>query len=190
MRLLFLIALQYTHILCRVSEHRSQDRVPKFDGYFGCCSTPGESSPMLRLARARRRRNYSLLVGDARYLSCVYHSGCGDVAPHCHRRRCRSPAAQPQMRIVLDTNILVRANAKVRGPARELLQLIVGSPDHVLLLSPFLQQELERVFLTSASELRRSSRTGRSLNTSAIFEQKTFQRLFSRPRTSCRACRP
>jgi putative PIN family toxin of toxin-antitoxin system len=50
------------------------------------------------------------------------------------------------MRIVLDTNILVRANAKARGPARELLQLIVGSRDHVLLLSPFLQQELERVF--------------------------------------------
>jgi predicted nucleic acid-binding protein len=32
------------------------------------------------------------------------------------------------MRIVLDTNILVSANAKARGPARELLQLIVGSP--------------------------------------------------------------
>jgi hypothetical protein len=31
------------------------------------------------------------------------------------------------MRIVLDTNILVRANAKARGPARELLQLVVGS---------------------------------------------------------------
>lgn len=50
------------------------------------------------------------------------------------------------MRIVLDTNILVRANAKARGPARELLQLIVASPDHILLLSPFLLQELERVF--------------------------------------------
>jgi putative PIN family toxin of toxin-antitoxin system len=50
------------------------------------------------------------------------------------------------MRIVLDTNILVRANAKAGGPARELLQIIVGSPDHVLLLSPFLLQELERVF--------------------------------------------
>jgi putative PIN family toxin of toxin-antitoxin system len=50
------------------------------------------------------------------------------------------------MRIVLDTNILVRANAKARGPARELLQLIVGSADHTLLLSPFLLQELERVF--------------------------------------------
>jgi putative PIN family toxin of toxin-antitoxin system len=50
------------------------------------------------------------------------------------------------MRIVFDTNILVRANAKARGPARELLQIIIGSPDHTLLLSPFLLQELERVF--------------------------------------------
>lgn len=50
------------------------------------------------------------------------------------------------MRIVLDTNILVRANAKARGPARELLQCITGSPDHTLLLSPYLLQELERVF--------------------------------------------
>ena len=50
------------------------------------------------------------------------------------------------MRIVLDTNILVRANAKANGPARELLLLIVNSPEHVLLLSPFLLRELERVF--------------------------------------------
>jgi putative PIN family toxin of toxin-antitoxin system len=50
------------------------------------------------------------------------------------------------MRIVLDTNILVRAHAKARGPARELLQLIVGSPRHLLIVSPFLLQELERVF--------------------------------------------
>jgi putative PIN family toxin of toxin-antitoxin system len=50
------------------------------------------------------------------------------------------------MRIVLDTNILVRANAKAKGPARELLLLIVNSPEHVLLLSPFLLKELERVF--------------------------------------------
>ena len=49
------------------------------------------------------------------------------------------------MRIVLDTNILVRANVKARGPARELLQIIVGSADHTLLLSPFLLVELERV---------------------------------------------
>src|SRR5437016_5856964 len=50
------------------------------------------------------------------------------------------------MRFVLDTNILVRANAKAKGPAREILLLIVGSPEHVLLLSPFLLKELERVF--------------------------------------------
>ncbi len=60
------------------------------------------------------------------------------------------------MRIVLDTNILVRANAKARGPARELLQLIVGSRDHVLLLSPFLLHELERVF--SYQRVRTSSK--------------------------------
>lgn len=56
----------------------------------------------------------------------------------------------------LDTNILVRANAKARGPAKELLQLIVGSRDHVLLLSPFLLQELERVF--SYERVRASSK--------------------------------
>jgi predicted nucleic acid-binding protein len=50
------------------------------------------------------------------------------------------------MRIVLDTNILVRAHAKARGPAREVLQLIADCPQHILLLSPFLLQELERVF--------------------------------------------
>lgn len=49
------------------------------------------------------------------------------------------------MRIVLDTNILIRANAKAKGPARELLQVIVNSPEHVLLVSPFLLMELERV---------------------------------------------
>jgi predicted nucleic acid-binding protein len=49
------------------------------------------------------------------------------------------------MRIVLDTNILVRANAKAQGLARQLLQLIVDSPEHALLLSPFLLQEVERV---------------------------------------------
>jgi predicted nucleic acid-binding protein len=33
------------------------------------------------------------------------------------------------MRVVLDTNILVRAGAKSKGPAKELLRLIVNSPD-------------------------------------------------------------
>lgn len=56
------------------------------------------------------------------------------------------------MRIVLDTNILVRANAKAKGPARELLLLIVSSREHVLLLSPFLLKELERVFGYSRSQ--------------------------------------
>jgi putative PIN family toxin of toxin-antitoxin system len=50
------------------------------------------------------------------------------------------------MRLVLDTNILVRANAKAKGPARQLLETIVGSREHTLLLSPFVLQELERVF--------------------------------------------
>jgi hypothetical protein len=50
------------------------------------------------------------------------------------------------MRVVLDTNILVRANANARGPARELLLLLAGSLEYTLLLSPFLLQELERVF--------------------------------------------
>lgn len=50
------------------------------------------------------------------------------------------------MRIVLDTNILVRANVKAKGPARELLQIIIGSLEHKLLISPFLFDELERVF--------------------------------------------
>ena len=60
------------------------------------------------------------------------------------------------MRIVLDTNILVRANARARGPARELLDRIVRSPKHALLLSPFLLEELERVF--SYERVRASSK--------------------------------
>jgi len=47
------------------------------------------------------------------------------------------------MRIVLDTNILVRANIKARGPARDLL-LHIAYGDHVLITSPFLLRELER----------------------------------------------
>ena len=47
------------------------------------------------------------------------------------------------MSIVLDTNVLVRANIKVQGPARELLLKIAYS-DHVLISSPFLLREVER----------------------------------------------
>ncbi len=48
------------------------------------------------------------------------------------------------MRIVLDTGILVRANAKSRGPAREVLLAIVTGP-HELIASAFLLNETERV---------------------------------------------
>jgi putative PIN family toxin of toxin-antitoxin system len=47
------------------------------------------------------------------------------------------------MRIVLDTNILVRANVKTQGPARNLLLKIAYS-DHVLIASAFLLREVER----------------------------------------------
>ena len=40
---------------------------------------------------------------------------------------------------------MVRAGAKSKGPAKELLRLIVNSPEHVLLISPFILMELERV---------------------------------------------
>jgi uncharacterized protein len=49
------------------------------------------------------------------------------------------------MRVVLDTNILVRANPKAQGPARSLLLEIARSDQHTLILSPFLLEETERV---------------------------------------------
>ena len=47
------------------------------------------------------------------------------------------------MRIVLDTNILVRANIKARGPSREIL-LTIGHGSDILISSPFLLRETER----------------------------------------------
>jgi putative PIN family toxin of toxin-antitoxin system len=47
------------------------------------------------------------------------------------------------MRIVLDTNILVRANIKAQGPAREALLKIIHE-NHVLIISPFLLREVGR----------------------------------------------
>lgn len=41
------------------------------------------------------------------------------------------------MRIVLDTNILVRGNVKAQGPARKIL-LEIAYSHHVLITSPFL----------------------------------------------------
>jgi putative PIN family toxin of toxin-antitoxin system len=49
------------------------------------------------------------------------------------------------MRIVLDTNILARANPHSKGVARALLLTIFESADHMLVLSPFLLRETERV---------------------------------------------
>jgi uncharacterized protein len=48
------------------------------------------------------------------------------------------------VRIAADTGILVRATAKARGPARELL-LKIRAAAHVLLVSPFLLEQIERV---------------------------------------------
>jgi putative PIN family toxin of toxin-antitoxin system len=49
------------------------------------------------------------------------------------------------LRIVLDTNILARANSRAGGAAVALLELIRDSGVHTLILSPFLLTELERV---------------------------------------------
>jgi putative PIN family toxin of toxin-antitoxin system len=48
------------------------------------------------------------------------------------------------VRIVLDTGVLVRANVKSKGPAREVLLAIVNGP-HVLITSAFLLNETGRV---------------------------------------------
>lgn len=48
------------------------------------------------------------------------------------------------MRVVLDTNVLVRAATPGSGPAREVLRLIRTGP-HCLVTSAFLLSELERV---------------------------------------------
>jgi putative PIN family toxin of toxin-antitoxin system len=48
------------------------------------------------------------------------------------------------VRIVLDTGVLVRANAGSRGPAREVLMAIVDGP-HELVISAFLLDETARV---------------------------------------------
>lgn len=48
------------------------------------------------------------------------------------------------MRIVLDTNVLVRAHARTAGPAREVVKRIAGG-SHVLVTSAFILDEIERV---------------------------------------------
>ena len=49
------------------------------------------------------------------------------------------------MRVVLDTNVLVRANPKADGSARDLFTELAHSPEHTLIVSPFLLEEVERV---------------------------------------------
>ncbi len=49
------------------------------------------------------------------------------------------------MRVLLDTNILVRANPKAGGSARTLLAELARSTEHILIVSPFLLEEVERV---------------------------------------------
>jgi len=51
------------------------------------------------------------------------------------------------MRIVLDTNILVRANTRSHGPARELLNIIRSRREHVLILSRQILAEIRRTLL-------------------------------------------
>ena len=48
------------------------------------------------------------------------------------------------MRVVLDSNILVRGNPSARGPARRLL-LALGAPEHSLITSVAILQEVARV---------------------------------------------
>ena len=61
------------------------------------------------------------------------------------------------MRVVFDTNVLARAHQRARGPARRALLHVSAGPD-VLIVSPYLLQELERV-LTYPRLLRRSGLT-------------------------------
>ena len=48
------------------------------------------------------------------------------------------------MRVVLETNVLVRATKNASGPAREILRLLSVAP-HVVVTSSFILTELERV---------------------------------------------
>ena len=73
------------------------------------------------------------------------------------------------MRVVLDTNILVRANPKVspRGLARDLLLTIVSGP-HVLILSSAILAEVQRV-LTYPRVQARWPLTGEAIEQYLVF---------------------
>src|SRR5260370_11190051 len=111
MRLLFLMAFQYTHILCRVPERRSQDRVPKLTGISGCCRTPGESSAIRTKPLGREQPATSLRV--------VHYPGlpCGRVLD--------PNVAKPPSRVATMINVRGRGTSFI---------LRCGTKDYVLLL--------------------------------------------------------
>ena len=51
------------------------------------------------------------------------------------------------MKITVDANILVRANTRARGPARQLLDTIRLQPSHSLVLSRHILSEVKRTLL-------------------------------------------
>jgi predicted nucleic acid-binding protein len=58
------------------------------------------------------------------------------------------------MRVLCDTNVLARAATRPGGPAQELMRRLLNSPNHVLVLTPFLLDELTRVLAYSRIRLR------------------------------------
>jgi len=46
------------------------------------------------------------------------------------------------MIVTFDTNILVRATRRSKGPARRVVDAIASNPDHVIALSPFILGEV------------------------------------------------
>ena len=57
------------------------------------------------------------------------------------------------MRVVLDTNILVRAQAGRGGPAEAVLHAITEDRNHRLIISPYLLDEIESVLLSDRLQL-------------------------------------
>ena len=49
------------------------------------------------------------------------------------------------MRVLLDTNLLLRAAISPKGSAREILRLIEAAEEHVLVMSPHLLSEVADV---------------------------------------------
>jgi predicted nucleic acid-binding protein len=60
------------------------------------------------------------------------------------------------MRVLLDTNVLVRAAKGLAGPPGALLALLRVEP-HILIASPFLLTELDRACITRACGLNTAS---------------------------------